>query len=211
MSAVTGARRKASTPIASAIALSTAPYPAPTGGSPTPLAPTGVSRIGKVERLRLQLIRDVQDRQRLVVVETPRERDAMLRIDHPLLTQRMRDAEAAAAIELGDQAPWIDDGPDIPDRGGSRRASPFRFGIDLDLCEADDERERVAVARVIVPATPISPSPGGSRRLRHLVHIVRCGVAVEAAAQLDRAASRLRVAQGTIGSAATKTRSLPTS
>src|SRR2546428_6435769 len=46
MSAVTGVRRKTSTPTASAMALMTAPKPAPTGGSPTPLAPTGVSGSG---------------------------------------------------------------------------------------------------------------------------------------------------------------------
>src|SRR5207249_1687661 len=43
MSAVTGARRNASSPTASAIAFRTEPYPAPTGGSPTPRAPTGAS------------------------------------------------------------------------------------------------------------------------------------------------------------------------
>ena len=82
--------------------------------------------IGQVERGRLQLIRDIENRQRLVVVEPPRERDAVLRIDHPLLAERVRDAEAAAAIELRDQAPRVDDLPDVPDRRDSRRASPSR-------------------------------------------------------------------------------------
>ena len=44
MSALTGARRNTSSPTASEMALSTAQAPAATGGSPMPLAPTGVSR-----------------------------------------------------------------------------------------------------------------------------------------------------------------------
>ena len=52
MSGVTGARRNTSSPTASAIAFSTAPKPAPTGGSPMPRAPTGVSGIGHVQRAR---------------------------------------------------------------------------------------------------------------------------------------------------------------
>jgi len=48
-------------------------------------------------------------------VEAPRERDAVLRIDDPLLTQRVRDAEAASAIELRHQASRVDDLPYVAD------------------------------------------------------------------------------------------------
>src|SRR6185437_8812246 len=46
VSAFTGARWKISSPTASEIAFSTAAHPPPTGGSPTPRAPTGVSGSG---------------------------------------------------------------------------------------------------------------------------------------------------------------------
>ena len=43
---MTGDRLNTSSPTAAAIALTTAPKPAPTGASPTPRAPTGVSGSG---------------------------------------------------------------------------------------------------------------------------------------------------------------------
>ena len=126
-SGVTGIRRNTSSPTASIIAASTAPTPAPTGGSPTPRAPTGVSGIGNVERgVTHSVRRHVEDGQRLVVVEAHRERHAVVLVVDRLLRQRVADPEAAAAEHLPAEAARIHDGADVRDRRVVEELVPSR-------------------------------------------------------------------------------------
>src|SRR5581483_3527098 len=56
--------------------------------------------IGDVERQRLHLRRDVEDRQRTVVVEALRERHTVVLVVDPALRQRVTDPEIDAAKNL---------------------------------------------------------------------------------------------------------------
>ena len=70
----------------------------------------------------------------------------------------------------------------------SRIVNCARLDVDLDFGEADDERARLAVARVVV-ARGGDQSLAGQvlhRRLRPVVHVLRRLVAVVLAAELDR-------------------------
>ena len=128
MSDVTGARRNASTPTASAIAFM---HGAVAGADRRLAHAAGTDRrlrVGNVERHRLQPRRDVEDRQRFVVVEAPREGQPVLRVVHEVLEQRVRDPEAASAVDLRQQAARVDDRADVADAKevNQRRPCPFR-------------------------------------------------------------------------------------
>ena len=103
--------------------------------------------MSSADRLHL---RDVEDRQRLVVVEAPRQRQAVVRVVDQLLIQRVRDAEAAAAVDLRDQAARVDDRADVADAEEVDELHDAGLDVDFHFGEAGDERIGVAVARIDV-------------------------------------------------------------
>src|SRR5207244_4454245 len=94
--------------------------------------------------------RDVENRERLGVMEALRERHAVMRVVHPLLRQGVADAEIDPAEDLTVQASWIDHGADVGDGEVVDEMRLARLEIDLDLRESGDERPGVAVARIRV-------------------------------------------------------------
>ena len=166
LSSSTGARRITSSPTASRSALRTALQPAATGGSPMPREPTGVSGSGMFQRVPLHVLRRIEDRRRLVLIEAPGERHAVVLVVDPLLA----DARGAMpSIERPRIWPPRLRGcmhrADVGDAEVVEQLVLAGFDVDLDLGEAGDERERLsAVAgscRAPRPSAPArrAPSP----------------------------------------------------
>ena len=116
----------------------------------------------------------------------------------------MRDPEARAALDLRQQAPRIDDRPDVADGQKIDERRLPGFDVDLHFGEPDHERVGDAVARMVVLGHAHQPEPGERRRrrARHRIDVLGQLVTVEPAAELDGPPRRLRVAQSTSGTAA---------
>ena len=96
-----------------------------------------------------------------------------------------------AAVDLAVQAARVDDGADVADAEIVDERDLAGLDVDLDFREADDERVGVAVARVVVLGDAHQAEAGqrGRRRLGDRVDVLGHLVAVELAAELDRAAA----------------------
>ena len=149
MSAVTGARRKTSSPSASERALRIAQQPAPTGGSPMPRAPDRRFRIGNIDRGPLPCWPARPESWAACCGGTawPDGQAVVLVVD-PLLADGMADAQTSSGPESGrpERAGWMH-GADVGDGEEIQDADTARFRRRLRLRRSRDEGERLAVVR----------------------------------------------------------------
>ena len=138
VSRLTGARRKISSPSASESAFRMEAHPPPTGGSPTPRAPTGVSGSGISSAAPLHVHRHVENRWRLVLVEPRRKHRAVVRVVHPLLADRMTHPQNRAAEHLAAERARMNHRADV---GVCEEIHDVVFAgldVDFDFGEARD-------------------------------------------------------------------------
>src|SRR5207302_8628299 len=102
-------------------------------------------RIWNAENLRRHVGGNIEDRQRLVLIEAPRQGDAVVLVVDELLLQRVAYAEIDAAENLAVQAARVDDRADVGHRQIVDDARLARLDVHFHFSEADDERPRIAV------------------------------------------------------------------
>src|SRR4051812_31470981 len=109
----------------------------------------------------------------------------------------MRDTQAAAAMQLGDQTAWIHDRTDIADTEKVNEPHDPGFDVDLNLREAGHERIGVAVVRIDVLGHTHQSKTGVHLRgsFRDSVNVIGQLVPVELAAERDGAGGGLRVGE----------------
>ncbi len=173
VSAFTGARLKTSSPKASVSAFRTAAKPPPTGGSPIPREPTGVSGSGMSTAAHFIFDGTIEDSRRFAVVEAAGERRAISGIHHPFLSDRVRDAQRGPAQHLPAQSSGMENGSDVGVRHEVDDVILAGFEIHFDLGETGDIgmslRRRADTCRAPTPrslarlAPPLPAWYSGSR------------------------------------------------
>src|ERR1035437_1694129 len=179
------------------------------GGAPTSnrrLADTARAsrrfRVRNIQRRPLHIDGNIQNRRRLALIEPRGKHHAVVRIEHPFLTDRMADAQGRTAEHLAAKRTGVDHRPYI---GGGEEIHDVVFAgfdIDFNLSEAGDVGKRGAVARIIVlgcrhQTLACQRRYGG---LRQFVDIFGHLVAIVNASQFNRMLRGLR--QSHPGSAA---------
>ena len=106
------------------------------------------------------VVRDVEDRERLVVVEALAPATARTAGRRPLLLERVSDAEADAAEDLRRQAARVDHRADVADAEVVHQRDRARFDVHFDFGEA---RRRTNRCRRRADRCP-SPRPSGRAR-----------------------------------------------
>src|SRR6516165_3059765 len=152
-------------------------------------------RIGQVDGVSNELVRHVQNRRRLVLIEPARERHAVVLVVRPALGFRVADPQHRSAEELPFQAPRIHDNADVADRGVLEDLEMTRLGIDFHLGEANDIRlRRGPISRIGVLRRSDEALAGQrfDRVLGEGVDVVCCLVAVVLPAELDGLLRSLR-------------------
>ena len=179
--------------------------PAATGGSPMPRAPTGVSGSAMFDRVPRHVLRRVENRRRLVLVEPLRERHAVLLVVDPLLADARGRCRASIGRAPGRRAlrGWMtvptSATASVVDRRGTCRSR-----CRLRLPRSRRRRTGSAPSRGYVSlATPISPWPASAVADVFVNALMSSGsfVAVELAAELDRFLRRLRERHAAAGPA----------
>src|ERR1035437_6518972 len=171
------------------------------GGAPTSdrrLAHTAITdrrfRIWNVDRSPLHIDRHIQNCWRLVLVEARRKHGAVVRVVHPLLANRMSNAENRSAKHLAAQRAGMNYGANIGVGEEIHDVIFARFDINLDLGKAGNVGECRAIARVIV-LRGRQKALARERRRRRLsppVEVGRYFVAIVDAAELNRVLRGLR-------------------
>jgi len=194
MSRFTGARRMTSSRAHRSKALRIALQPAPTGGSPMPLAPTGVSGSGMLSAAHCMRSGASRNRGRLVVVEAFGERDAPALVVNPLLADGMGDAQHGAAENLAAERARVDDRAHVRHRQVVEDLVFAGFEVYFDLGEAGDEGVGLAVVRhgIARHAHQALTAQRRGRRRGHLVNPLGRFMSVVNAAQFDGALRGLR-------------------
>ena len=154
-----------------------------------PLAPIGLVGSGNPTAAHLALMRDVEDRRRLVVVQPRREAGAVVRVVDQLLAADVADALDAAAVDLAAQAVRVNHRADVGHADEIDDGPDAGLDVDLDFGERGHEAVGLAVARQVVARHAHQPAAlvRGRRRLGHGVDFLRHFGAVVDAAELDRA------------------------
>jgi hypothetical protein len=106
-------------------------HPPPTGGSPTPRAPTGVSGSGISSAVPLHVRRAHPESSAACCGGSAWKPSAVVRIEHPLLADRMADAQRRAAEHLAAQRAGMNHRADIA--GGEKIHDVVLAGFDIDF------------------------------------------------------------------------------
>ena len=180
-------------PSASASAFRIAAHPPPTGGSPQPRAPTGVSGSGMFSAFHCHIYRNIQNRRRPVLVKALGDGNAILRVDHPLLPDGVADAQRRTSEDLAAQRRWmkhrahIGIGQIIDDVVLARLHIDFHFGKTGQIGIG------IAIMRILVFRRSHQTLAGQSsyRLLGCFMHVGIHIVAIVDAAQFDGVLRRL--------------------
>jgi hypothetical protein len=163
-------------------------------------------RIRNVQRLGMNRRRDVEDAQRLVVVEPPCQRGTVALIVDNSLCQRVPDSKAASTENLTPEAARVDDRADVSNGKIVDKRGLARLDVDFHFGKARDKGERVAVPWKYVFRDAHQTRTGKSLRriTRHGMDILWQLMSVELAAELDRTPCRLAIRDAAGGIAAPK-------
>ena len=147
--------------------------------------------------MRVHRRRDVEDGERLVLVEALGQRHAVLLVVDPLLRKGVPNPKVEAAEQLSVQAARVHHRADVADPEEVDQVGLAGLEVDLHLRETNDERPGVAVVPVVV-FRDTHEAEAGQRRCRgpgHRVDVIRQAVSIEVAAECDGARGGLGVGE----------------
>src|SRR5215472_11349583 len=100
-----------------------------------------------VQRCPLHVHWNIENRGRLRVIKTPGYKMSVLRIEDPLLPNRMSDAQYGTPSNLSTQCLWVNHCTNVCNREIVRNVILSRFHVHLYLCEASNVGEALSVMR----------------------------------------------------------------
>ena len=144
-------------------------------------------RIRNIQRRPLHVHRHIENRWRLVLVESRRKHGAVVRVEHPLLADRMAHPEDRAAEHLAAERARMNHRANV---GVCEEIHDVIFAgldVDLDFGKARDIGKRLAVAGIVIfgGRHQTLARHRRDRRLGQFVQVRRRFVAVVDAAQLQ--------------------------